>query len=119
MGQGRCLPSVMSSYRRGTQADSLPRSPPSMAPPVPERRFSYSRTPKPSKTMDSLEREDQKKSLIELNNRLVSYVEKVRKLQEAADVIDSIPRSTETSVFLIPVCLFGFDNIFGTAQLKT
>ena len=33
-------------------------------------------------------------------SRLVSYVEKVRKLQEAADVIDSIPRSTETSVFL-------------------
>merc|ERR1712212_86058 len=98
MGQGRCLPSVMSSYRRGTQADSLPRSPPSMAPPVPERRFSYSRTPKPSKTMDSLDsREDQKKSLIELNNRLVSYVEKVRKLQEAADVIDSIPRTAETS----------------------
>lgn len=47
--------------------------------------------------MDSLDREDQKKSLIELNNRLVSYVEKVRKLQEAADVIDSIPRTTETS----------------------
>jgi len=88
---------VMSSYRRGTQADSLPRSPPSMAPPVPERRFSYSRTPKPSKTMDSPDREDQKKSLIDLNNRLVSYVEKVRKLQEAADVIDSIPRTAETS----------------------
>jgi len=47
--------------------------------------------------MDSLDREDQKKSLIELNNRLVSYVEKVRKLQEAADVIDSIPRTSETS----------------------
>jgi len=47
--------------------------------------------------MDSLNREDQKKSLIELNNRLVSYVEKVRKLQEAADVIDSIPRTSETS----------------------
>ena len=63
--------------------------------------------------MDSLDREDQKKSLIELNNRssenvnidfseqnlknrLVSYVEKVRKLQEAADVIDSIPRTSET-----------------------
>jgi len=68
-----------------------------MAPPVPERRFSYSRTPKPSKTMDSPDREDQKKSLIDLNNRLVSYVEKVRKLQEAADVIDSIPRTAETS----------------------
>merc|ERR1719278_2091040 len=69
-----------------------------MAPPVPERRFSHSRTPpKPSKAMDSLDREDQKKSLIELNNRLVSYVEKVRKLQEAADVIDSIPRTAETS----------------------
>ena len=72
-----------------------------MAPPVPERRFSFSRfysiatllclkknsskglvfkrtnsknnclrtPPKPSKTMDSLDREDQKKSLIELNNR--------------------------------------------------
>jgi len=46
-------------------------------------------------SMDS--REDQKKSLIDLNNRLVSYVEKVRKLQEAADVIDSIPRTAETS----------------------
>ena len=31
----------------------------------------------------------------------MSYVEKVRKLQEAADVIDSIPRTTETSVFLV------------------
>ena len=100
------------------------------------------RTPKPSKTMDSPDREDQKKSLIDLNNRchafisesplkisicryphkttlifcerehffllmfkrLVSYVEKVRKLQEAADVIDSIPRTAETSVFLSLFC---------------
>ena len=31
----------------------------------------------------------------------MSYVEKVRKLQEAADVIDSIPRTAETSEFLI------------------
>ena len=81
--------------------------------------------------MDSLDREDQKKSLIDLNNRwhfysfwsilnnwchfenfysktgelfiprLVSYVEKVRKLQEAADVIDSIPRTAETLVFFL------------------
>ena len=35
---------------------------------------------------------DHKKTLQELNTRLVSYVEKVRKLQMATDVIDSIPR---------------------------
>ena len=163
-----CTIKYILDFRR--EADSLPRSPPSMAPPVPERRFSPSRfflnlvaisvatlidcllrTPKSSKTMDSLDREDQKKSLIELNNRchicfhcwrksadihliqqsqsmkqnslifhwflkrLVSYVEKVRKLQEAADVIDSIPRTTETSVFLIlfpAVFLVSFPAVF-------
>ena len=37
--------------------------------------------------------DDHKRTLQELNNRLVSYVEKVRKLQNASDVIDSMPRS--------------------------
>ena len=36
--------------------------------------------------------EDHKKTLQELNTRLVSYVEKVRKLQMATDVIDSMPK---------------------------
>ena len=35
---------------------------------------------------------DHKKTLQELNTRLVSYVEKVRNLQMATDVIDAIPK---------------------------
>ena len=35
---------------------------------------------------------DHKKTLQELNTRLVSYVEKVRKLQMATDVIDAMPK---------------------------
>ena len=35
---------------------------------------------------------DHKKTLQELNTRLVSYVEKVRKLQMATDVIDYMPK---------------------------
>jgi len=35
---------------------------------------------------------DHKKTLQELNSRLVSYVEKVRKLQMATDVIDAMPK---------------------------
>ena len=36
---------------------------------------------------------DHKNKLKELNTRLVSYVGKVRKLQMATDVIDSLPRN--------------------------
>ena len=35
---------------------------------------------------------DHKKTLQELNTRLVSYVEKVRQLQMATDVIDAMPK---------------------------
>ena len=40
--------------------------------------------------------DDHKRTLQELNERLVSYVDKVRKLQNAADVIDSLPRQTNS-----------------------
>lgn len=40
----------------------------------------------------SEEEMDHKKTLQELNTRLVSYVEKVRKLQMATDVIDAMPK---------------------------
>ena len=35
---------------------------------------------------------DHKKTLQELNTRLVAYVDKVRKLQRTTDAIDSLPR---------------------------
>ena len=35
---------------------------------------------------------DHKKTLQELNSRLVAYVEKVRKLQRTTDAIDSMPK---------------------------
>ena len=35
---------------------------------------------------------DHKKTLQELNTRLVAYVDKVRKLQRTTDAIDSLPK---------------------------
>lgn len=75
-------------------------------PAVPDRKFSSSSyrgesrstltsgRATPSITENDVD--DHKRTLQELNNRLVSYVEKVRKLQNASDVIDSIPRQTNS-----------------------
>jgi len=75
--------------------DTLPRSPSDITSPASDRNLTYSNR-KPSK-MESFDTEDHKRNLQELNNRLVSYVEKVRKLQTAVDVMDSLPVQTETS----------------------
>jgi len=99
---------------RMSSSGSLPRSPSHLDPPaVPERKFtsssyqmrgesrSTSGRATPSVTENDVD--DHKRTLQELNNRLVNYVDKVRKLQNAADVIDSIPRhaSSDESVLVV------------------
>jgi len=82
-----------SKYR--SSSSSLPRSPTGLEPPaVPERKNAMSHSHRHStSTLYVTESDvDHKKTLQDLNTRLVSYVEKVRKLQMATDVIDSIPK---------------------------
>jgi len=82
-----------SKYR--SSSSSLPRSPTGLEPPaVPERKnaMSHSHRHSTSTLYVSESDVDHKKTLQDLNTRLVSYVEKVRKLQMATDVIDSIPK---------------------------
>jgi len=95
-----------SKYRseRVSSTGSLPRSPSGLDPPaVPDRKISSSSYQRgesrstltsgratPSITENDVD--EHKRTLQELNNRLVNYVDKVRKLQNATDVIDSIPR---------------------------
>merc|ERR1711915_529341 len=94
---------------RLSSSGSLPRSPSGLDPPaVPDRKFTTASARSiftsgritPSVTEDV---DDHKRTLQELNERLVSYVDKVRKLQNAADVIDSLPRQTnsEESVLIV------------------
>merc|ERR1712241_357591 len=78
---------------RSSSASSLPRSPTSMDPPIiTDRKFGTSQRSSMSVLEMSESEMDHKKTLQELNTRLVSYVEKVRKLQLATDVIDAIPK---------------------------
>jgi len=78
---------------RSSSASSLPRSPTSMDPPIiSDRKFGTSQRSSVSVMEMSESEMDHKKTLQELNTRLVSYVEKVRKLQLATDVIDAIPK---------------------------
>jgi len=82
-----------SKYR--SSSSSLPRSPTGLEPPaVPERKNAMSHSHRHStSTLYVTDSDvDHKKTLQDLNTRLVSYVEKVRKLQMATDVIDSIPK---------------------------
>jgi len=98
-----------SRSERLSSSGSLPRSPSGLDPPaVPDRKFTTASARSiftsgritPSVTEDV---DDHKRTLQELNERLVSYVDKVRKLQNAADVIDSLPRQTnsEESVLIV------------------
>jgi len=107
--------SEYSRTSRLSSSGSLPRSPSVLDPPaVPERKLSSSfqkaesrSTLTSGRTTPSLhdnDVDDHKRTLQELNNRLVSYVEKVRKLQNATDVIDSIavkPGNSEESTRLV------------------
>jgi len=80
-----------SKYR--SSSSSLPRSPTGLEPPaVPERKNAMSHRHSTSTLYVTESDVDHKKTLQDLNTRLVSYVEKVRKLQMATDVIDSIPK---------------------------
>jgi len=105
-----------SKYRseRISSSGSLPRSPSVLDPPaVPDRKFSSSfqraesrstlTSGRATPSLNDNDVDDHKRTLQELNNRLVSYVEKVRKLQNATDVIDSIgnkPGNFEESVLV-------------------
>jgi len=80
------------SKYRSTSTTSLPRSPTGIEQSyLPERKLGTSIR---SSSMVHLSETDMdhKKTLKELNTRLVSYVDKVRKLQIATDVYDSLPR---------------------------